>query len=54
MKQMKVNEYAQQFVPKEFIIKFFNLMEQWDGSSTFSSSFYNIDILNMIYKEAQE
>lgn len=54
MKQMKVSEYAQKFIPKEYNTKFYELMKRWDGSSSVSSSFYNTDILNMINKEAQE
>ncbi len=52
--RMLVKTFYWEQVEAQYRKKFLELMEQWDGSKSVYNSFYSIDVLNNIYKEAKE
>lgn len=51
---MKVSEYMDKYIPKEYRFKFRRLMIQWDGRMDVGGAFYSMDLLNMKKKECME
>jgi len=51
-KQMLVSDFIFKHVPKKYQSKFNENISLWDGSPDYHQSFYDIDVLEMLLKDA--